>query len=448
MIKSNHSSLVILQDISVACGQRNILQNIFLDIGKGQIVSFIGACGSGKTTLLKLISGFLIEEKGWKITGETIFFPGLRLASVSQSPGLHVFKNFVYEEFTNLSKTEVAQLLQKNECIHLLEKRCLELSQGEKTIVAILRALSQNVNLLVLDEASVNLSHARREWLKAVIKNFRDNGGAVIIVDHNKVAIDSADKIFLLKNNQIKVIDYQNAASFLTLENSYADAQHNEQNNSDMLVAAVDEPNVVATDVLEVSNIADDCIFSSEKNPLNFVLKSGEIIGIAGENGSGKSTLIAILCGIKKPTGKGTIYWNKKELTKMRERKNLLSFVTQESAAQFFTNKVGDELNLVKDNVATNLAQKLINLAELDLILDCSIASLSYGEKQRLAIVYSMLSNTKILIFDEPTYGMDKMAYDFFVAACKLLAKLGKIIIIASHEKQLLAVLTNKIITI
>lgn len=427
----NHN-LVILKNVTVVFGNKIILQDISLDVSRGQIISFIGASGSGKTTLLKLIFGFLSAEKGWKITGEIDCFPGLKTACISQNPALHVFKNFVYEEFSHLDKEAATTLLQENDCAHLLEKRCLELSQGEKTIVAILRALTQNINLIVLDEASVNLSTTRRKWLEEKIWGFKKQGGTVIIVDHTRLAVDLADEIFLLQNNKVTAVDKTKALSLLIRKKT----------NCHLQPPDFSYANNTKNDSLEIKDIGDDFIACSSQNPLNFVLKSGEIMGIKGDNGSGKSTLIDIICGVKKLT-RGSIVWNQEELRKLRERKKLITFITQESAQQFFTSTVQDELNLVQSDIDHGSAQQLINLFQLNKLFERKIESLSYGEKQRLAIVYGMLANTKILVFDEPTYGMDNLTYVFFVEASIFLAQRGKILIIASHEEQLLTELAN-----
>jgi energy-coupling factor transport system ATP-binding protein len=425
---------IILDDISAGINGKMLLQNIALQIPRGQITSIIGASGSGKTTFLKLILDLLFAEKGWQVTGNATRFPGLKMAYINQNPALQVFKNFVYEEFSTLAKSDVAELLSKMGCSNLLEKRCLELSQGEKTIVAVLRALSLNVDLLVFDEVMVNLSHARREWLKQVIVDFKTANGTVLLADHCPMITDFADHILLVAAGKIVPISKMQADLFFT-------------GRQEIATKISLSNNFIANNTLEICAIVDELLACSSQKSICFTATNGEIIGINGDNGSGKTTLLEIICGIKK-VAQGAVLWNGTVLKRLSSRKKIMTLCAAWSTQQFLTNNVQSELELTVPDINCSFSQRIIETFYLHKLIGRNIEALSYGQKQRLAIVIAMLSNAKVLIFDEPTYGMDRDALQAFVRGLQFLAANGKIIIMASHETALLSSVTSKIINL
>jgi energy-coupling factor transport system ATP-binding protein len=429
-------SLINLANVNVAKRDRSILQNISLDIFKNEIVLLIGISGSGKTTLLKLILNLLLPEHNWQISGNVVRFPGLRIAYVNQNPSLQVFKNYVYEEFTTSTKAEVQSLLDKANCAYLLEKRSLELSQGEKTIVALLRALSYKVNLIVLDEIFINLSENKKMLIKKLLCDFIDAGGSLVVADHDKFALNFPSRTFLLDQRELRSIDKEFASTWLNDEMKHvaSDGQAAMKVNND------------TDNVLEVTGVSSDLITNSVAQPISFIARPHEIIGIAGENGSGKSTLLEVIAGIKKAAG--SIKWSNKKLNGLRGRKNIMNLIAEESAQQFYSRKVSTELDVVCAANSSIMARRILEAFDFENLKNCKIDELSYGEKQRLAIAFSMISDKQIWLFDEPTYGMDQKTRAAFILNVKFLASCGKIIIIAAHDVALLSHLTNRVINL
>jgi energy-coupling factor transport system ATP-binding protein len=426
--------IITLTDVAVKNLEKEILDRVDFNLCKGKIAALIGISGSGKTTLLKLILDLLFEEHGWLVTGNIVRFPGLRMAYINQNPSLQVFKNYVYEEFTTRTKSEVQILLQKVNCSSLLEKRSLELSQGEKTIVALLKALSYSVSLIVLDEIMINLSANKKLLVEKLLLDFKMSGGTLVIADHDKSILDFSDQIFLIDKGSITPTDKQSALTFLSDDLNPTFKCSQEKINDE-------------TTTLEVTQISNAFIIGSIHTPISFRANNGDIIGITGDNGSGKSTLLEILAGIKKAK-RGTIKWSEKELKNLRARKSIFAITTEESSHQFYTEKVSTELDIACADKTALATKTIFDFFQIELLANRKIDELSYGEKQRLAIVISMISNAKVLLFDEPTYGMDKKTRRAFISGVRFLANHGNIIVIASHETALLSHLTEKIINL
>lgn len=431
-------SLINFTNVNVARSGKTILQDISLNVSKGKMIYIFGYSGGGKTTLLKCILDVLFSENGWSIQGDICRFPGLKMAYINQHPALLVFKNFVHEEFANLPRPKIEELFRKHGCLDLLEKRCLELSQGEKTIIAILRALACEVEMLALDEPLVCLSDAKRLWLKETLLKFRDAGGTVIMTDHTDFICDRADVLFFLNEGHLKPAD-KNSAKALGFK-SFAG----------LTDGTFKPPQTISRDplsdekYLQLVEITDEQIASCSNHPISLSISSGEIIGVIGENGSGKSTLLEIIAGIKK-SKTGQVIWSGKELKGLRSRKDLLAICTQNSIRQFLSEKVEHELNAA--NFCTEeVTQYMLSLFQIDKLLKRNILELSHGEKQRLAILLSALSNTTIILFDEPTYGMDRTSQLAFELLLKFLSSQDKIIIIATHDLELLHRVNTRVI--
>lgn len=422
------SILISIDQASVSNGNQTILNHISLKIPAGKIISIIGPSGSGKTTLLKLMLDLLFPEKGWRLSGNITRFPGLRAGYLNQNPALQMFANYVFEEFTACTKEQAATILNKIDATYLLDRKSQELSQGEKTIVAILRTFASNLGLIILDEAMVNLAPHRRTLLEAVITDYKNKGGTVVLVDHAPNILEIADHIFLLENGQVTLLE-KNFTPALT----------------PVFATNSSNQNLIAPNKLVIAELQSKYISKTLNTKINIAASSGDIIGIVGDNGSGKSTLLEIICGIKKPD-QGSILWGDQKLKGLRARKGLVAIYTQEHTQQFLSSKVKTELAIAGIDLSCNKTKNIIELFRLDAILDNYMASLCFGAKQRLAITLTLLAKVPILVFDEPTYGMDKSTLENFYKIVRLLAEQQKIVLIASHDMLLLSNLTKQII--
>jgi len=427
-------NLLVLKNVVTSIANNTIVNVSDFSLAKGQIISILGQSGSGKTTFLKLTAELLFPEKGWQIQGHIDRFPGLKVMYIDQYPNLQILKNFALEEIAPEALNEITNLLQQVNLEHILEKKCLELSQGEKTILAVLKALSYQVGLLIIDEGMGTLSLNKKKWLKKLIVNFKQSGGTVIIAEHSSGILDLSDKIFIIKNSELQQIDFGAVHSARRKPNSFQRP----------IIPEKIPPQLTHT--LKVNLVKDTHIAKTLHKPMSFAATTGEILGISGDNGSGKSTLLQIICGLKKPTT-GKIFWDDTQLTRLHSRKGLLTFTSIDSTQHFLTTHVIDELNLTSDWQQNILAKEIIySIFDFKELLPCKINTLNYGAKQQLALIINMLANVAIHVFDEPTYGFDEKLCAAYIHAIKLLANQNKLIIIASHEKFLLKELNANII--
>lgn len=176
-------------------------------------------------------------------------------------------------------------------------------------------------------------------------------------------------------------------------------------------------------------------------------LDCGQIIALIGGNGAGKSTMFLNLMGILKPT-EGTIFFNEKPLVYnkkyMYEYRQNVSLVFQDPDKQIFHSNVYDDvafalrnIGMSEDEVRRKVDDALIK-TEAYAFKDKAVHYLSYGQKKRVAIAGVIALNTQVILFDEPTAGLDPMMTKAIVEIITSLAKEGKKIIISSHDMDVI----------
>jgi len=209
---------VELKDVNKAFGKINVIQNVDLEINKGEFVVFVGPSGCGKSTLLRLIAGLENLTSGEIIIADRPVMdlpPSKRgIAMVFQSyalyPHMTVFHNMAFSlNLQGVSKAEIkdrveaaAKILQME---HLLDRRPAALSGGQRQRVAIGRAIVRNPDVFLFDEPLSNLDAALRHDTRVEIAKLHNQLGATTIyVTHDQVeAMTLADKIVVLKDGQV-----------------------------------------------------------------------------------------------------------------------------------------------------------------------------------------------------------------------------------------------------
>ncbi len=192
---------------------------------------------------------------------------------------------------------------------------------------------------------------------------------------------------------------------------------------------------------------------------INFTIESGEIVGIIGHTGSGKSTLVSHLNGLLKPSG-GTvlieekdIWENPKEIRKIRSKVGL---VFQYPEYQLFEETVYNDIAFGPKNMGLKgdeLDQRVKEICQIigikDEYLEKSPFDLSGGEKRRVAIAGVMAMRPQVIIFDEPTAGLDPKGRQDVMEIIKQYQKTyGATVIIISHSMEDMAYLTQKLLVL
>lgn len=177
---------------------------------------------------------------------------------------------------------------------------------------------------------------------------------------------------------------------------------------------------------------------------INFSFYSGKIIGLQGDNGAGKTTFIKLICGLISPD-EGEIFVNGVNIKKQRTKSMQNIGVFLEGSRSTYW-KLSAWQNLLYfsglkgtfGKLAINRAKNLLQIFDLWDIRNSKVELLSFGMKQRLALACSLSHNPSIILLDEPTSGLDNHSSAIFESFIKQLANENKLVIIASHDHDMI----------
>lgn len=177
----------------------------------------------------------------------------------------------------------------------------------------------------------------------------------------------------------------------------------------------------------------------------SFTISKGDMVAIMGKSGSGKTTLLNIIGGLES-IDKGTYLFNGKDVSRFSEKELLkfrrknISFIFQ-NFALINEYSVMDNIllplkyryrNIDKEKLAS--ARELLDKLDIAYVCDQKIDNLSGGEKQRIAIARSLISNTNVILADEPTGALDEKSGYMIMELFKQMKNIGKTIIIVTHD--------------
>lgn len=454
-----------IKDLSLSYqnGQK-VLRDISLNVKEGECVLFTGESGSGKSSLLNTINGIATRYENCTYTGEVkingIDIKNLELyeisrliTSVFQNPKTHFFnvdttiELLFYLENIGISREQMEKRLSEMLMLfpieHLLNRSIFNLSGGQKQILCIAASYIAGTKTIVLDEPSSNLDNIYTSLIAKMLKELKDKGITLIIAEHRLYYLmNIVDRVFFIKDGQIKNEYLRDEFLNISTEELFNKGLRNTKE-----VKLVQREIETNTNDFIVETL--ECVFPKTEKAIdvnNLHLKTGSIYGIVGKNGVGKSTFVKSLIGVNKGS-KEIISLKGKKLSK-KERLKISNLVMQDVNHQLFTDSVYGEVTLgIKNPDDEKVKEVLINL-DLWRFKDRHPMSLSGGQKQRVAIASVILTDSKIICFDEPTSGMD---YKNMMAISKLIKSCidkNKIILIVSHDIEFLNETVDYIINI
>ncbi|EGG32890.1 ABC transporter, ATP-binding protein [Lactobacillus iners SPIN 1401G] len=429
-----------------------VLKNLNLTIKTGECVVLTGISGSGKSSILNLINGLATRYDNCKIGGEVLFqhhdIVKLELyqiaqliASVFQNPKTSFFNvNTTMEllfflENNGVSRQEMqkrlSDLLNLFPIANLLNRNIFELSGGERQILSIATAYISGVQCVLLDEPSANLDSKYIKIVAKMLAILKKRGVTLLVAEHRLYYLmDVADRVLVVANG--------------TISQEYSISKFKQLSEKQLYAMGLRTRQEVQLKPFSPMTSGEFYIKSLYKKLINhqilkirdLSLKKGNIYGVVGLNGSGKTSLIKALLGVDKKC-QVAIYLDDKLLS-TRQRIKLSSWVMQDVNNQLFTDSVMAEIKLGIGNISVDKLNQVIKKLKLSSLLDRHPLSLSVGQKQRVAIASTILSQKTLLYFDEPTSGMD---YLNMIAISKLLrdsSTNNNIIIIVSHDVEFL----------
>jgi ribose transport system ATP-binding protein len=445
------------------------LNDVSLSFEKGEVHALLGENGAGKSTLIKIISGAIEPDQGSVIFGNREYArmtPGL-----ARENGVAV----IYQEFSLVESLSVAQNVFlgekkglvidykdiKQRAAKIFEEmnvnmdpaaQVRKLSPAKKQLVEIAKAISTNASILIMDEPSAPLSASEVETMFAIIGKLKNNGVTIIYISHRiEELFRISDRVTVMRDGRY----IETKTTKLTSRKELIELMVGRELKEYYPKRSVELGDVV----LEVKNISG----LGDEN-ISFSIREGEILGVAGLVGSGRTELASIIYGAApKESGETWIAGKKREIHSPaqaieygiglipEDRKHHGCIIhssvrfnivlsTFNKSAKFFTinTKALNKTALYykeKFNIKTpSLEQRVINL--------------SGGNQQKVILAKTLAANTNILIFDEPTRGIDIGSKQEIYNLMIELANDGKAIIMISSEMEELLGMSDRLIVL
>ncbi|MFT3749590.1 MAG: sugar ABC transporter ATP-binding protein [Agriterribacter sp.] len=449
------------------------LDNVQLNIEKGKVHVLMGENGAGKSTLMKILIGMLEPDSGTIIfKGEQVIFSSVHEAieagfsmihqELLPFPELTVAENIfmgrepVYGWFGWINReklyTDAKALMNKLGVTINVNRLMKTLSVAEMQMVEIAKAVANKAEVIIMDEPTSAISGREVDILFNIIYELKKEGIAIIYISHKMDEIFKiADTISVMRDG--KYIATHPASRLNNKQLINLIVGRDLDNIFEKRIAAPGKP------LLEVKNI------SGEKfSDINFEVRQGEILGIAGLMGAGRTEIVQAIFGLDKITA-GVISINGKEIkvhTPKTAIENGIGLISEDRK------QTGLVLSSsVKHNISLSALKKVAPGAFLDLKKEKQVAGeqvkkfniktpsvnqmvnyLSGGNQQKVVIAKVLLNDPDIIIFDEPTRGIDIGAKSEIYKMINELAAKGKAIIMISSELIEVLGLSDRILVV
>ena len=461
-----------MRDISIAFAGFNALTKVNFALHGGEIHALTGANGAGKSTLMAVLSGAYNHYQGQiLINGEEVKvrtprdakLAGIHLVQqevdVALVPGLSVAENIMLDKLADAGHfyrwSEIYQqaraALAPLEASIDIRKRIEQCSLAEKQQILLARALSHHCRFLILDEPTAPLDGQESAHLFRVVKNLQTQGIGVVFISHRIHELkEICDQMTVLRDGQFICSEAMGTLSAEQVVEKML-GHHLE----DIYPPA--RPVVADIPLLEITGLHDEGILGN----ISLRLRKGEILGIAGLAGAGKTELCKALFGANpSQLESGELQgqpWHPKDPADSVSRGVVLVPEERRKEGIFIDESVTMNLTVSADSQfsrfgffnhhkARGWAQEVIKRLGIRTSGPTqTLRRLSGGNQQKVAIGKWLRNDAEVLIFDEPTKGVDiKAKSELFVLIDKL-ARQGKGVIYASGEFSELVGLCDRI---
>jgi ribose transport system ATP-binding protein len=447
------------------------LDKVSLDFYEGEVHALLGENGAGKSTLIKAVAGAIDIDGGIISVGgqdHKQMTPHL-----SRSLGIEV----IYQEFNLVPPMSVAENIflgdrvndkllvdysaMKSKTLELFQQfnvdinpsaRVRDLSPARQQIVEIAKAVSKNVKILIMDEPSAPLSVSEVEGMFAIINQLKQKGVTVIYISHRlEEVFRISDRVSVMRDGHYVATRQTKDTTRKELINLMVGRELKEVYPSRTIVPT--------EKALEVRNLT-----GNGDREISFSVKKGEILGISGLVGAGRTELAMLLFGAA-PVESGEIIVNGKParikspldaihhriglLTEDRKGKGLfLEMAVRWNISFPIIRKLSKNgvVDTKTENAIAEKYQQRINIKTPN--LDQRVINLSGGNQQKVVLAKSLAAESDILIFDEPTRGIDVGAkQEIYQLMCEL-ANSGIAILMISSEMEELLGMSDRIIVL
>lgn len=471
---SERVPIIEMNDIYKSFYHVRVLSGVSFNIFPGEIHALMGENGAGKSTLIKILTGIYKKDKGSIFyKGNETVFKGPKEAEragisiihqeLNIIPDLTVTDNFFLGKEKTYKRTpfiKTKEMIAKTEetlkslGIQLDPNKLMaECSVGEQQMVEIARAVSEKSEVLIMDEPTAALTEHEIKTLFKVMDQLRNQGVAIIYISHRMEEIfQMCDRITVLRDGksigtkQVKETNFEEIVKMMV-------GRELGERFPDRTVT----PGEVC---FKVENLNVD---ERIKN-INFEVRRGEILGVAGLMGAGRTEIMEGIFGVRKGV-KGTLYIDGKKLMVKGPRESIkhgIGFVTEDRKGDGLVLELSVKENVILPNFSRvsskGFLQKRREESFVDELIkklsiktagrDQIVKSLSGGNQQKVVVGKWLGIEPKVLILDEPTRGVDVGAKKEIYEIMNELTEHGVAIIMVSSELPEILGMSDRIMVI
>lgn len=469
----SHPVILEMKGIVKSFGPVKALKGVDFDLRAGEVHALMGENGAGKSTLMKVLTGIHDANEG------TIHYNGKQVAYSKPKEAMEDGIVIVHQELNMMNHLTVAQnifigreefrhnwLIDDGTSIKKAKKlfdllkldinpteKVGNLTVGKQQMVEIAKALSMDAKVIVFDEPTAALTESEINELFVIIDDLRAKGVGIIYISHRMDEIARiTDRVTVMRDGE------------------YVGTVNTKETTKDEIIAMM-VGRTIYEDPKAASAVADDAPVVLEVKNLNagssvkdvsFQLRKGEILGFSGLMGAGRTEVARLLFGADKKES-GTIFVNGKEVTINSPQDAIREGIGYLSEDRKRFGCIVD-MTIADNTVMTNLDHYikgfLIDDREIVRVSDKFVDSLktktpsskqlvrnlSGGNQQKVVIAKWLEQNSDILIFDEPTRGIDVGAKSEIYTLMNDLVAQGKSIIMISSELTEILRMSDRIV--
>lgn len=489
-------------------GETPVLRDVSLTVEKGEFIAIVGGNGSGKSTLCKLLNGLIphyyVGDYSGSVTVNGKVTTEYKVAELSQQIG------YVYQDFDNqivsprvlddasfspLNYGDPNYIQKGKDALELVglhghdDEFIWQLSGGQKHLLALAGALALDPDILIIDEPIAQLDPSHAESLYQILEKLnKERGKTIIVIEHHtefianycqKVVLMEAGQVIWKKDTKeaLQLVDelmerqiyppqVTQAAFLLDQERTEklpitieeAEWQFKDQYTVMPKEQKIEQVPLRQEVLVQLENVSFSyqTITRARKQVLKQIDMSvhrGDIIALVGNNGAGKSSLMRLMTGLVKPDA-GDVIVQGKNTRKYSPEKlaNEVTYIYQNPEEMFIEDSVRKDVEFfLKARNIPNYEQKVdevLTQFELQDLQTRDGRLMSGGQQRRASLAIGVAMNPSIILLDEPTANLDIATRKHITKLIATLKDKVGAIIIATHDMQLAAELTNRMIVL
>jgi len=454
-------NIIEMKDIVMEFDGVRALDNVDFKLKKGEIRGLVGKNGAGKSTLMKIIQGVYTQTSG------KVFFNGVEIPPTLSIKEREKTISMIFQEYSLAGEMTVAQniflnfeptrlgLVDDAACVNKVKgfldgigipidplAKVRDLSTGDMQLVEIAKAIIRSTSVILMDEPTAALDAEAAKKFFEIIRKLRDEGYSIVISSHRlKDIMSVCDSITVIRDGKV-TLDKRIPETSLkeVISCMLGESVFKEKRKRKTRMAAVKSP------MLSVRNISS----KKRNSPISFEVFPGEVVGLAGLKGSGRTEIFNNLFGID-PITSGEIEMNGKKVQIISPEVAIQSgiFLIPENRHTqglslmhtLYDNMLLPILSRIAERILINdkkgksiVANMIKSLSIKTPNVNTKISQLSGGNQQKVVVGKALSSQSKVMLMDDPMYGVDIHAKSEIAEAIENFVDEGNAVLFVSSE--------------